>query len=1441
MSLTNWNQQQKLQLEIPGQSSALTDFPVLVHLSNSSGVTGFDCSDVFAKLGQQNQGEVLSTAPVAHWTMDNVSGSTLVDEKGNYDGTITNMTQLDGGVFSGQYLEGGSVASVARYVDFTSVPFQSISFWVKRLDLSLTANILKNSTLFAVQEDVDGNYLYFYDGSPYNSDLVLNDLDWHHICIVEGSDNNTHWIYLDKTKSSSEVHSGLSGQFIYFGKDNTISTQETVCFDNVQVFDFKLTDVDIEKLYNAGVPSSKRIAFEYEDSGVQCYAEIESWDAANEKATLHVKVPSIPTSGTYLNFYYDETQPDNTAYIGDTGDTAAQRVWDSNFVAVYHMAQDPSGTAPQILDSTSNANHGTSYGSMTSSDLIDGLTGKAIEFDGTDDYVGGLPSPNDINTVEVLLYQSSNTDQCLVTWDVSGGNHDYDFRLCLDSTNKQVATWDTDTEDGTVVYGTVATTSGEWCNVTCTQGTDTFTHYFDGDANGSSGISAHLTGTVVGRIGRQYADSLGGGFFNGQIQEVRLSNIARSSSWIYTTNLSLRDTLLTFSNIHLWNKDQKIQLEIPGQSSALTDFPVLVHLSNSSGVTGFDCSDVFAKLGQQNQGEVLSTAPVAHWTMDNVSGSTLVDEKGNYDGTITNMTQLDGGMFSGQYLEGGSIASTARYVDFTSVPFRSISLWVKRLDLNNLFDILEDTSASRFVCIRTQSDGNYLYVYNSGGTDLDLVVDDLDWHHICIVEGSDNNNHWIYLDKVRASSEVDSGFAGAFKCFGRTNTVSAQEVACFDNVQVFDFKLTDVDIEKLYNAGVPSSKRIAFEYEDSGVQCYAEIESWPAEFNNVVGSGVSSSSSNYSATYDSSKAFDGDVTTRWNSAGASTPPEWIKYDLGAGNEKVVTRMGLKAVDDANGSRVDDFEIYGSNDDSTWILLYSDTHGQGEGFVYYDFQNNTAYRYYRLDVTSNELNESVSIYEIEYYEHIQSATLHVKVPSIPTSGTYLNFYYDETQPDNTAYVGSAGDVNSIFVGDPGSSDEGWGGSYQLRVVIDQSELNSGGNRVKIKLQHVSQNWSVDEMWVGNQADSGDAYDFDGNQVQVTFNGGDTSSGTVSEEIYTDIVSFNLDLSKSIIVSLDVSTTSYVPKASGTGKNVRCYYKAVAGESGDSDVTGYTALTQGDIFAIRDVVSVPAAEVWDDNFVAVYHMAQDPSGTAPQMLDSTKNNRNMTSRGSMVSSDLIEGVTGRAVSFDGNDDSLYSSSFTNTSYTIDVLFEKTQATNNTLLSGYDSSDAERWDIFTEDSPLQIHFYADDAVYSGNTTPPVGSWVVSSITFGGGDLNFYYNGSSDGSHTTAHTLDFNYGMGVAARPDGSSAGGNAYNFTGDCQEIRISNVVRSSSWIKATGDSLRDLLITFSKSMEGVQDRFIPSYSNFPKPYNTSFVCDFRPSSVIREKRKGFSKAF
>ena len=276
-------------------------------------------------------------------------------------------------------------------------------------------------------------------------------------------------------------------------------------------------------------------------SGTELYCEVENWDVINEKATLHVKVPTVSSSAdTVLTLDYNSTNADNSANIGVTGSTPSQQVWNSNFVAVYHMAQDPSGTAPQILDSTSNANHGTSNGTMTSGDLIDAAVGKALYFDGNSYIDFGNDSAFDtINTVEFSFLNISGTTS---GWGgiISKYSADYDrlefyvtpsynvpyqltSSLSPTSNYKESTTWHTYSYTNTGIH--------QEC-------------FIDGlyEAFSSAGVSPTLAASGSFRVGAYFYQN-SPKEMTGSIGEVRISNIVRSDDWIKLTNLSLTDQL----------------------------------------------------------------------------------------------------------------------------------------------------------------------------------------------------------------------------------------------------------------------------------------------------------------------------------------------------------------------------------------------------------------------------------------------------------------------------------------------------------------------------------------------------------------------------------------------------------------------------------------------------------------------------------------------------------------------------------------------------------------------------------------------------------------------------------------------------------------------------------------------------------------------------------
>ena len=119
-------------------------------------------------------------------------------------------------------------------------------------------------------------------------------------------------------------------------------------------------------------------------------------------------------------------------------------------------------------------------------------------------------------------------------------------------------------------------------------------------------------------------------------------------------------------------------------------------------------------------------------------------------------------------------------------------------------------------------------------------------------------------------------------------------------------------------------------------------------YGSDICTGGTASAQDFHGAHPPAHAFDDNTGTFWL-AQLSPPifPNWIKYDLGSGNEKTVAKLRLRAY----GNTVKSALFQGSNNDSTWDTLYSIVNGaEDNAFHDYTFSNGTAYRYYRLYIT-----------------------------------------------------------------------------------------------------------------------------------------------------------------------------------------------------------------------------------------------------------------------------------------------------------------------------------------------------------------------------------------------------------------------------------------------------------------------------------------------------------
>ena len=291
----------------------------------------------------------------------------------------------------------------------------------------------------------------------------------------------------------------------------------------------------------------RKIAVTTSNGVTQCYVEIETWDNSSEQAWLWVRVPSISnTSDTDLYLYYDVDQADNAEYVGDVGSTPAELVWDGKFVAVWHLSE-LTGGAGAIKDSTSNDNDGTDSGGPALD--VTGRIGNAISFDGLNDAIT-VPDDGSLHlggglTIEAWINIDVWGDWQDIVFKGGGAasNSDYQFALVHNG-----LAWDgTYAGSWRTKYFPTPQDTGTWIYTVITHDTAIVTCYRDAvEVSAQSDAGAIYESTYQLGISREGAATRG--YLEGTLDEIRISNTARSPAWIKAASESGSDDFLAFGD-----------------------------------------------------------------------------------------------------------------------------------------------------------------------------------------------------------------------------------------------------------------------------------------------------------------------------------------------------------------------------------------------------------------------------------------------------------------------------------------------------------------------------------------------------------------------------------------------------------------------------------------------------------------------------------------------------------------------------------------------------------------------------------------------------------------------------------------------------------------------------------------------------------------------------
>ncbi len=308
-----------------------------------------------------------------------------------------------------------------------------------------------------------------------------------------------------------------------WGRRNIITIDHTKVSADLTSFPvlISLTDANLK---SSAKSDGYDILFTKSDGTTKIPHEIESYTSSTGALVAWVQVPSVSSlTDTTVYMYYNNSGAANQQNVNG--------VWDSNYTGVWHLKENPAGTAPQMLDSTSNANSGTSAGSMIAGNQVAAKINGGLDLDGSNDYIESKNNigitANAVRTITFWAKLDTTGNQGLVTWGNTALNQK--FGGLIWGANNFLWGWGSGNDWDTLT----AAATGSWKYHALVNDGTKGRWYVDGTELGSGFAHTYNTADSHAFIGRAI-DSSASYYMNGIIDEVRISNTARSAGWILT-------------------------------------------------------------------------------------------------------------------------------------------------------------------------------------------------------------------------------------------------------------------------------------------------------------------------------------------------------------------------------------------------------------------------------------------------------------------------------------------------------------------------------------------------------------------------------------------------------------------------------------------------------------------------------------------------------------------------------------------------------------------------------------------------------------------------------------------------------------------------------------------------------------------------------------------
>lgn len=262
--------------------------------------------------------------------------------------------------------------------------------------------------------------------------------------------------------------------------------------------------------------------------------ELESYNGTTGAIAFWVRVPVLShTADSLIYMFYGKGGV--ASFQGNRSST-----WDSNYVAVYHLADSAASNA--VSDSTSNGNSAAAQAFTNTKTTLGRIAG-AQTLNGANDFINATNNSSLAITGNVTIeawvkanaMPSLGNQAYIAGKGYNGSNEGYFLRL---ETNNSGTSF---VQAGTFAFPAsyqaqvqVSGFAGAWHHVVGSFN-GTWSVYVDGVRTGSSQTLGPLHTGEPAVLGARGANGSRVSFLNGVIDEVRISNAARSADWVVSS------------------------------------------------------------------------------------------------------------------------------------------------------------------------------------------------------------------------------------------------------------------------------------------------------------------------------------------------------------------------------------------------------------------------------------------------------------------------------------------------------------------------------------------------------------------------------------------------------------------------------------------------------------------------------------------------------------------------------------------------------------------------------------------------------------------------------------------------------------------------------------------------------------------------------------------